>query len=1135
MKPPSESGHSVCVYSVNHGTSKERLRVIRMNQLFRSKWLGLVALCFFLTAGFVHAQAVSGDLTGSVLDASGAAIPNATIVATDDATGVKSTSQSNAAGVYRFSNLPIGRYTVTASAAGFSTDTLKNIDLTLNSVITANLTLAVGSTATTIEVSASAVAIDTTTAQLQTTFDSKQVVELPQTASGSGVYNLALLGAGVSSSGGVGQGFGPTISGQRPDNNSFNLDGVSNNNYYDPAPLVYVSNEAIGEFSLLQNQFSPEFGGGSGGIFNAVVKSGTNSIHGSIYEYLQNRDLNAVNSLEWTQGLTSNPRYDNNRLGATIGGPIIKNKLFYFGNFEYNPIGQSAVPGAPLYSPTAAGYSMLNNMAGISQTNLQQLEKFIPASPTNNQGNITVLGQSIPVGSLSFVTPTYTNNYDALVSIDYNLSDKDQFRGRWIYNKSSSYAAGYVPAFNYEAPNNNYMYNLSEFHNFDPTFQNEARVSFSRNYNAIAASTEKFPGLDAYPVLTIDELNGLTWGPSGPSGSTQNLFQLTDNMTKVWGAHTVKFGGSFVDMIATNYFIQRVTGNYEYSTLGLYLTDVAPDVLGERSSGATSYPVGFLQSAVFINDDWRIKKNLTINLGLRYEYVTVPVASRYQSYSSPADVPNGISFAQPQYGTLDFAPRVGFAYAPGDKGDWSIRGGFAKSFDLTYSNLTSNAAPPYFQQTNDCPGPACPQTGFLAGGGLPGTAQPLPTGPSGWACAQYGGCALSVISSYTYGGKRPYGLDWTLGVQHVFKKNYTFEARYVGTRGVHLWNQTRSNIVPLVSSTNYIPTFFTNPGAATFAGLAKNTLGQVENYIVPGGTANEPTNNLAQYGSEASIVGYAPQASSTYNGLALQLNRRFDNGLAFIAAYTWSHLEDDATATNFSTYLTPRRAQNVQDLKADWSNSALDRRQRFTFTPIYEFRPFKNNSNWLLKNIVGNWNVSGTYTYESPEYATVQSGLDSNLNGDSAGDRSIINTAGAANMGTGVTAYNAQGQAVAAGDPSTVAYVANSASARYVTASYGALANGGRNTFALHPINNIDASVKKRFSFGERYSFDIGAQIYNIFNHAQYTGGSVDDVASQGFIGARNELVPSDNLFGRFDLFYSSNSRTMQVFAHLVF
>ncbi|MGA7413741.1 MAG: carboxypeptidase regulatory-like domain-containing protein, partial [Bryobacteraceae bacterium] len=1027
-----------------------------MNQFLRHKWLGLFALCFLLDAGFARAQAISGDLTGSVLDASGGAIPNANVTAVNDATGVRTTAQTGDSGVYRFSNLPVGRYTVSASASGFSTDTLKNVDVTLSTVVTANLTLPVGSTATTVEVNAGAVAIDTTTAQLQTTFDTKQLQDLPQAAQGSGIYNLSLLGAGVSSQGGIGQGTGPAIAGQRPENNSFNLDGVSNNNYSVTGPLVYVPNDAVGEFSILQNQFNPEFGGGSGGIFNAVVKSGTNAYHGSIYEYMQNRDLNAVDSIYWVQGITSNPRYDNNRLGANIGGPIIKNKLFFFGDFEYNPVGQVGVPGSPLTAPTAAGLQALGNIPGVSATNLSVFQKYVPAAPTNDQGSISVLGTQIPVGSIAFTSPSYTNNYDAVASIDYNISDKDQVRGRWVYNRQTAIdTAANIPAFDAVAPNNSYLLSISEFHSFDPTMQNEFRGSFSRNVNAISAGSFTFPGLSAFPNLTIDQLGSLQIGPdpNTPTGNIQNLLQVSDNMTKVLGRHTIKFGGNFVDVITTNYFIQRVRGDYEYSTLSQYLLDLTPDVLGERSAGPTSYPQGFLQSAAFVNDDFRVRPNLTINLGLRYEYVTTPIASRYQQYSAPANVYGGITFANPLPSATDFAPRVGFAYSPGTDGTWSIRGGFSKSYDLTYGNLTANSAPPYFQQTNDV-NLSSNAPGFLAGGGLSGASVPLPTDPAG---------ALGVVGSYTFGGQRPYGLTWTMGVQHVFKKNYTFEARYIGTRGVHLWTQSRLNIYPLVSPSNYIPTYFTNPGAATFASLGR-TLGDVQNYIVPGGTADLPFNGLASLGSANNITGYAPEANSLYNGLALQLNRRFSNGLQFIAAYTWSHMEDNATATNFSTYLTPRRAQDFQNYHAEWSNSALDHRQRFTFSPVYEFQPFKNG-NWFVKNIVGNWNISGTYTYETPEYATVQSGLDSNLNNDSAGDRSIVNPAGAASLGTGVTPYNAAGQPVAMGDPSTVAYVANSSNARYVLAGSGALANSGRNTFPLKPIDNIDLALKKRFNF----------------------------------------------------------------------
>ncbi len=1090
----------------------------------KTKLLTILFLSLLLALTPAFGQAISGDVTGTVTDPSGAVLTSASLTIQNDQTGVKYAATANTNGVYRFLNLPVGAYTLTATAAGFAPFTQKGLRIELGNTLTANITMSVGNTATTVEVSEAGAGIDTTTAQLQTSFDARQVLELPQTGSGSGIYNLALVGAGVSTSGGVGQGFGPSVSGQRPDNNSFFLDGVSNNNYYNPAPLMTTSNEAIAEFTLLQNQFSPEFGGGSGGIFTAIVKSGGNQIHGNVYEYLQNRNLNAVDSLNWTQGLTSNPRLDNNRMGATIGGPILKNKLFYFGNFEYNPIGNAAVPGSPLYSPTAAGYTLLAGIAGVSKTNLANFQKYIPAAAKNDQGTISVLGKNIPIGSIAFDNPVFTNNYNALVSIDYNISDKDQIRGRWIYNKQSSIVPATVPAFNASQPFNNYAYNLSEFHNFSPTLQNEFRMSFSRNFNQLPGTAETFPGLDAFPVIQIDELNGINWGPVGPSGSIQNLFQVTNNVTKILGKHTIKVGGDFIDMIASNFFIQRVTGNYEYDALETYLTDQSPDILGERSAGATSYPVGFLQMAGHANDNYRIRPNLTLNIGVRYEYVTVPVASRYQAASAPASVPGGITFARPYYDKTNFAPRIGFAYSPGKSGTWSVRGGFAQAYNLVYSNLTANSAPPYFQQTNDCPGPKCPETGFLAKGGLPGTAVALPTDPRG---------ALGPIASYTFGGKRPYGLVWTMGVQHVFKNNYTLEARYTGTRGVHLWNQTRINIFPRVNASNFIPTYTTMPSAATFAGLSKN-LGQVKQYIVPGGTAAIPQNSLASLGSQSNIVGYAPQATSTYHGLALQLNKRFSGGLSYIAAYTWSHNMDDATATNFSTYLTPRRAQDVQNLKGDWSSSALDRRQRFTFTPIYEFRPFKNG-NWMMKNVLGNWNIAGTYTYESPEFATVQSGLDTNLNGDSAGDRTIVNPTGDAKTGTGVSGYNAAGQKVALGSASIVAYVANNPNARYIVAQSGAMANGGRNTFPLHPINNIDMNLKKRFSFSDRLSFDIGAQFYNIMNHAQYTGGYLSDVASRGFTNARNDLVPSDPLFGRFDQFYSSNSRSIQIFAHFTF
>jgi len=1108
--------------------------------------LSRAATVLFLLTGLAvlgFGQALDGIIVGTVTDASGAAVPNVAITATNKDTGVKYTSTASAAGEYRINDVPVGRYDVNATASGFTPMTKADVIVELNHTSTVNMTLTVGSVTTVVEVQEAGATIDTSTAQLQTAFDSKQSVDIPlagisRTIGTSGIYNLSLTGAGVATSGGIGQGTGPSISGQRPENNTFMVDGVDNDDRYVTGPAMTISNEAIAEFNLLQNQFSAEFGGASGGVFNVVVKSGTNSLHGSIYEYMQNRDLNAMDAQNVHAGQTSLPRFDSNRLGATVGGPIIKNKLFYFGNYEYNPIGQSAEPGQTVCSPTSAGISLLNGMSNLNKTNLGIFEKYVPVAPsqstdcaslyTPNGLPTQVNGVNIPTGALSFSSPNYYNDYNAIVAIDYNISETDQIRGRYIYSNSTGidfYAA--LPVFFQPLPSVANAGSISEFHNFSATLENELRISFRRYTNNISAGNFKFPGLDAFPNLTYDDL-GLQIGPdpNTPSGEIANNLEAQENITKTWGRHTIKAGYSFEDVILTGTFVQRARGDYDYANLQEYLLDQAPTggnlsgVSGERSVGANSgVPFGFLQNTAFVNDDFRIRPNLTLNLGLRYEYVTMPVGSRAQIYSAPANVPGVITFNQPHFSPNDWSPRLGFAYSPGKKGVWSIRGGVGRSFDLTYINLNQNASPPYYQTTRDCP-QSCSPTNFLANGGLTAT---LPSGTLTPAEA------AAQVASYTFSNQRPYALNGSLGVQRMFARDYTLEARYVYTKGVHLWNQTRMNIVSKVTPTDFIPTYFTMPSASTLAGLT-TTLASIE---------AKPNNSLAQYGFTNDIVGYHPWGNSRYNGLQLQLNKRYSKNFSYIVAYTWSHNFDDSTATNFSTILSPRRAQDFQNMAAEWASSALDRRQRFTFTPIYDFKPFQNQG-WFMKNVVGNWNISGTYTFQSPELATVQSGVDSNLNGDSAGDRAIVNPAGAANIGSGVTGYNALGQVSTGGD--IVAYVANNSNARYVVAGAGALSNGGRNTFPLGHTNNFDVALVKRINLTERFRFDIGAQAFNLFNHPQFVGGYLNDVTPFGTNAiSRAFLVPSSPLFGAYNQgtpnegFFPSNARQMQLVARFTF
>ena len=271
--------------------------------------------------------------------------------------------------------------------------------------------------------------------------------------------NLSLLEAGVGSTGGLGAGSGPSVGGQRPRENNFTIEGTDNNDKTVTGPLVYVPNDAVANFTVIQNQFSPEFGHSAGGQFNQVLVSGTNTIHGRVYEYFQNRNLNAIDQeiANVTPAGQSpvNPRYDNNRFGGQVGGPIIKNKLFYFANFEYNPVGQAAVPSSPACAPTAAGWAAALAVPGVSANNINGFAAFATAPAQATCGGVTSvtvndyvttpgtpIPHSIPIGILPIIAPNYSNTKALVTSMDYDLSAKDQIRGRYIYNKLGTIDTG---------------------------------------------------------------------------------------------------------------------------------------------------------------------------------------------------------------------------------------------------------------------------------------------------------------------------------------------------------------------------------------------------------------------------------------------------------------------------------------------------------------------------------------------------------------------------------------------------------------------------------------------------------------------------------------------------------------------
>jgi hypothetical protein len=303
----------------------------------------------------VNAQATSGDLVGVVTDSSGGTVPGAQVEAVEESAGIRAVQQTEGNGQYRFSNLHIGKYDLTVTAAGFNAASIKGVAIELNKTATQNLLLSVRKLSQRVEVVEATENIDTSTAQIQTNFNSKLAADLPSASLPTGgVLNLSLLSAGVANAGGVGVGEGPSVGGQRPYNNNFTVEGIDNNEKTTTGALIFVPNDAVSEFTLMQNQYSAEFGHSSGGQFNTNIKSGTNQVHGALYDYVSNRNFNAIDQSVANSGILKNPRFDQNRLGLSVGGPFKKDKLFYYFLFEYNPTGEASVPSSPLLSPTAA-------------------------------------------------------------------------------------------------------------------------------------------------------------------------------------------------------------------------------------------------------------------------------------------------------------------------------------------------------------------------------------------------------------------------------------------------------------------------------------------------------------------------------------------------------------------------------------------------------------------------------------------------------------------------------------------------------------------------------------------------------------------------------------------------------------
>jgi hypothetical protein len=540
------------------------------------------------------AQRLDGTLRVTVTDKMGAVILDAKVTVTNEGTSVGITATASSAGTYVFPDLLVGSYTVTVEKEGFKKTVSKGVQVESNQVAEVATTLEVGDATAVVEVTAGAELVKTESSELGSTFSGQAVHDLPLNTLGGDVKEFAVFAPGTTTQQGGVLGSGGSIEGTRPRFNGFSIDGVDDNKVDTNGPTQPVIQESVAEFTLLTNQFSAEYGHSAGGQFNIVTKSGTNSWHGAGWEYDRNRDLNAATNQEIAAAaaLSTPPsdvknRFDYNRLGASAGGPILKDKFFIYGAYEFQNQGLGS-QGATVITPTATGMSQL--MALNPDSAVVAILKQFPIAPVNDKGAVPVSlngnAQNIPVGSFAGVAPSYTREHDFTINGDLNLG-KHQVRARVLYDRQR------LPQVNPIQPQSQFTglqtddarkYILTDAWTVSSRVINDFRLSFSRLNGPNLVDPSQFSN---FPNVEIDPF-GSNLGPYSlaPAGYVQNVYQAVENVSYIRGKHTFKVGVEGRNYITETTSLPRARGEWDYASLNSLINDFVPDGANGALRGA---------------------------------------------------------------------------------------------------------------------------------------------------------------------------------------------------------------------------------------------------------------------------------------------------------------------------------------------------------------------------------------------------------------------------------------------------------------------------------------------------------------------------------------------------------------------
>jgi hypothetical protein len=1051
----------------------------------------------------LHAQLVRGAVSGTALDAQNASVPGVQVKLTNKDTGVTQTVTTNDVGFYRLAAVEPGSYAVEFSRNGFKTQKVGTVEVNSSKDTTVNATLEVGAQSAEVFVTVPGVELNKVEPTLRLTLTGTIVDETPLSSSSLvplGSRNLLrypLLAPAVARVPGQNE---TSANGHRGRENNYMIDGVENNDNTVTLPAIFMPPEAIREMHVQVAAYSAEFGHSIGAQVNATTKSGSNGFHGELWEFARNSALEPLSLSSRKAKMAKTPRLSHHQFGADLGGPIIKDRTFFFGIFQGNLQRQAAATLAAVTIPTPTGYAALLNaplrpasgsvaaQSAASRAEILKALSFLPnfypevKNFTNITTTTTVNGTPIELGTFTPIIPQNQNVWFWGGRIDHHFANNNRFSYRASLDHRNSPLTGGNRTFGerWAADSLTFAQNHSVSYTaiLGSNLVNESRLGYTR-------LDPSFPERD--PVTSTTNIQSPVFTLGGlanfPQERLEETYQLQNVTSYNRGKHSLRIGFDLARTRLYNNSSTNSKGTWTFPTLESFLNS-QPTSLGLLPFANGRFSFHQLRQAYFLQDDVKLRPNFTINIGLRYETASVPLG--WFGATSQAEI-DALVAAPGRKDKNNWAPRIGFAYSPDftsgilgkmlGTGVSSIRGGFGIAYDvLYYSLLNASGGPSANYPRNPSLSPPLPANliDFF----------PMLTPPVAVPPVLSSTTAFVNVPEDT---QNPTSHFWSLSVQRQLGPDFVAELGYTASRSYHLLRQGQRN-PGIISEAKAaaVRAGCTTPAAIT-AGC--------EN---PAGFSTSPTSSTQNVGRLNPQWGgrtlFESSGESSYNAMYLRVEKRLSNGLQFGANYTWStNLSDSEDLLIGDLLLTgssPANPQDFLDRRNEWARSALDRPHRFTVQYGYRIPGFEN-AEPVLKHVLSGWQISGFTELQSGQPFTIRVGMDvlgNGLSSAAAAGRPDYNPGGiltkdpvTGNLRTFVIPLDGTGIVTAPSvtNPTTGAIT-------FLKNSMPKGGNLGRNTFRGPGFSNTNLSLSKRFSLPHELSLQLRGDFINVFNHDNF-------------------------------------------------